>query len=183
MSSGFDFLKNAAVLFVLFGSFLYLGLYFFYEFIIIPKTNLEDIIIDNLVQLTEGALKLLGYELIQYPDELFKNRVGIAGSSGVYIGEPCNGFVLFILFLSFITAFPGSINHKLWFIPIGIILIHFINFLRVCALVLILRSHPDWLSFNHDYTFTIVVYSFVFLLWWIWINKFASLGKRIPAKK
>ncbi len=178
MSSGFDLLRNAVVRFILVGTLFYLGLYFFYEFVIVPKTNLDEIIIDNLVKLTEGALKLFGYELIQYPDELYKNRVGIANSSGVYIGEPCNGFVLFILFLSFIAAFTGPIKHKLWFIPVGIILIHLINFLRVIALVLILRSHPDWLSFNHDYTFTIVVYSFVFLLWWIWINKFADRGKR-----
>lgn len=171
-------LKNATVRFVLIGTFIYLGLYFLYELYIDPHTVLDEWIIESLVRLTEGMLHLFGFETTVYPEQEFLHRVGIAGFQGVFIGEPCNGFALFILFLAFIVAFPGPVKHKLWFIPAGIIAIHLINALRVTALVLIMRKYPDWLSFNHDYTFTIVVYSFVFFLWWIWINKLSPLKKK-----
>jgi exosortase/archaeosortase family protein len=57
---------------------------------------------------------------------------------------------------------------------LGIIIIHFVNVLRITALAIIVKVNPDWLYFNHNYTFTIVVYSFVFLLWWIWAKKYAT---------
>lgn len=176
-------LKNPLVRFVLIGSLLYLSLYFCYEFYINPHTNLDEWIINNLVSIAESILRLFGYSMTQYDPEPYMDRIGIAGSTGVFIGEPCDGFVLFTLFVAFITAFPGPLKHKLWFVPCGILLIHFINALRIIALVLIMRSHPDWLSFNHDYTFTIIVYSFVFLLWWIWINKFSPLSKNTLTAK
>ncbi len=173
--------KNPSVRFVLVGTALYLGLYLLYTFYIHPHTVLDEWIIHNLVQSSESVLKVFGYDLIQYPSTPYHNRLGILGSSGLYIGEPCDGFILFMLFLSFILAFPGPMKHKFWFIPVGIIAIHLINVLRIIALAIIVYYHPDWLSFNHDYTFTVIVYSFVFFLWWIWVNKFAPRKLQQPS--
>lgn len=172
-------LKIPVVRFILVGTVMYLGMYFFYEFYINPNTNIDEYIIDNLVGIGDFVLRSIGYDLTTYEPEPFRNRIGIEGSLGVFIGEPCDGFILFALFLAFIVAYPGALKHKIWFIPLGILLIHLINALRVIALVLIMRKHPQWLSFNHDYTFTIIVYAFVFLLWWVWINKFSSSGKKL----
>jgi hypothetical protein len=30
----------------------------------------------------------------------------------------------------------------------------------------------ELLNFNHDYTFYVVVYGWVFLLWWAWVKYF-----------
>ena len=38
----------------------------------------------------------------------------------------------------------------------------------------------DWFNFNHDYTFYVVVYGWVFLLWAIWVKRFAP--KSVPSK-
>lgn len=176
------FLKKPSLRFILVGSISYLGLFLLYEFYLNPHTFLDEQIINNLVIITEKALKSLSYATIEYSNGALQNRVGVTGSTGLFIGEPCNGFSLFILFLAFIVAFPGPVKHKIWFIPVGILLIHLINALRVIGLVLIVNKNPQWLSFNHDYTFTILVYSFVFLLWWIWINKFSPLSQPAPHK-
>jgi exosortase/archaeosortase family protein len=63
----------------------------------------------------------------------------------------------------------------------GLIIIHFLNVARVVGLALIVHYNEAWLSFNHDYTFTLVVYGVVFGLWWFWINKFsiADSAKKI----
>ena len=100
--------------------------------------------------------------------------VGIDGTLGVWIGDPCNGFSLFALFLIFMITYPGPWKQKLWYIPLGLLAIHLVNVLRIVALTIILDNNSEWLDFNHNYTFNIIVYSFVFFLWYIWAKKFAA---------
>ncbi len=93
---------------------------------------------------------------------------------GIWVGDNCNGFKLFSIFSIFIIAFPGNKLSKLWFVPLGIVVVHLANVVRIIALVLINDLHPNYLDFNHDYTFTIFVYSIIFGLWYIWLNKFST---------
>jgi exosortase/archaeosortase family protein len=103
------------------------------------------------------------------------NHIAIEGTGGVLIGAPCDGIILFTLFSIFVVAFPGSLKHKLWFIPLGILSIHIVNVMRVIALAVIVSIDESWLSFNHDYTFTILTYAWVFTLWVIWVKRFSPL--------
>jgi len=52
--------------------------------------------------------------------------------------------------------------------------------LRVAALCLIARADYDLLNFNHDYTFYVIVYGWVFLLWYVWVKRFGP-GRKIAA--
>ncbi len=96
-------------------------------------------------------------------------------SHGVWIGEPCNGLKLFGVFAVFILAFPGKLTHKIWYIPLGVILLHFINVIRIASLTIISAYNPFLLNFNHNITFQIIVYSIIFLLWYVWTKKFSGL--------
>jgi hypothetical protein len=51
--------------------------------------------------------------------------------------------------------------------------IHLINVLRIAALCIIVTIDYELLNFNHDYTFYVIVYGWVFLLWWIWVKRFS----------
>ena len=168
-------LKNPLFRFVLFASTLYLVWYVLYEFYLKIHTSFDEVVIGNLVFLTKKLLHLLGYKLTSYSDVAYSNVVQIVDSLGVTVGAPCDGIVLLALFTVFIIAFPGSWKHKLWFLPAGLISIHLINVLRIAALAIIVDINPAWLDFNHDYTFTILVYAYVFFLWYIWVNKFSPL--------
>jgi exosortase family protein XrtF len=100
--------------------------------------------------------------------------LGIDGTHGLWIGDPCNGITLFALFTGFVIAYPGPVKRKIWFIPLGLFAIHIVNILRIVALAFITLYAPSYLEFNHTYTFTIIVYSFVFFLWMLWANKFSK---------
>jgi exosortase family protein XrtF len=100
----------------------------------------------------------------------------IAGETMVGVGNPCNGLELFALFAGFIICFPGKFKAKLWFIPLGMIIIHFANVIRTFALALIQLKAPQYLEFNHHYTFTVIVYSIIFLLWMWWVNRYSGLN-------
>ncbi len=163
--------------FLVVGVFLYLSWYSLYEFVLKPHTQLDEWAVENLVWFTEGSLELVGFELWERLPDDAPNKVGIAGTvQPITIGAPCDGIILWALFTVFIIAFPGPIRHKMWYFPVGIILIHLINVARITALAIIMRYHPEQFQFNHDYTFTIVVYSFVFLLWYLWVTKFSPLA-------
>lgn len=171
------FLKNPLLRFLFFGTTAYILWYILYEFVLRSKTHFDEWVVHNIVKGVELFLTSLGYSLISYEDPIWKLHVGIEGSLGVTVGAPCDGIVLFALFAIFIIAFPGPVKHKAWFVPVGIVGIHLLNILRVAALAIIVDINPDWLAFNHDYTFTILVYSAVIGLWYLWIQKYSPLKK------
>jgi exosortase family protein XrtF len=165
--------KNAFARFLLTAGILYLVLYLVYQFIIKRYTLYDQRFIGSIINSTETVLHLLGYKTFKVLQDRDMQVVGIDGSNGVWVGSNCNAITLFSLFAIFIIAYPGNQRHKWWFIPAGIIAIHLLNILRVAALAIIANQSPLYLDFNHTYTFTFLVYGFIFLLWMTWVNKFS----------
>lgn len=164
--------------FLVVGVVLYLSWYSLYELVLKPHTTIDEVVVENLVWFTEGSLHTMGFELWTPQPNDAANKVGIAGTpQPITIGAPCDGIILLVLFIIFIVSFPGPCKHKAWYLPLGILLIHCINVLRITALAIIMRYQPEKFQFNHDYTFTILVYAFVFLLWYIWVSRFSPLAK------
>lgn len=141
-----------------------------YETYLKPATLLDECITENLIVVSEAVVEALGYEplaLFQENDGDFRYRVGIRGGQGVLVGSSCDGVVLFALYAIFILSFPGRWFRKAWYIPAGIAAIHAANILRIISLLMIqLYFGEEALKFNHDYTFTVVVYSIIFALWY-----------------
>jgi exosortase/archaeosortase family protein len=129
----------------------------------------------NIADLTIKFFSLFGVETFM-DIESDHVRVFLSNSdySGVWVGDNCNGFKLFSIFSIFILAFPtNNWRSKLWYIPLGLIIVHLANIIRIMALILINDANPSYLDFNHDYTFTIFVYGIIFGLWWWWLKKYS----------
>ncbi len=152
-----------------FGFVGYLAWYVLYQYFLKDQTQLDEYLIHSLVVSSEAVLRLLGFALYEVTSPDLRWQIGIADSVGLLqVGAPCDGLVLFALFAVFIAAFPGPKRRKLWFIPLGILLIHLANLLRVVSLVIIQYNRPQSLKFNHDYTWTVLIYGFIFWLWYMW---------------
>ncbi|MAY82600.1 MAG: hypothetical protein CMP59_00540 [Flavobacteriales bacterium] len=160
--------NKEAVLFVLKLIGLYLILQGIYDYILTPYTAIDSWLINSIIASSESGLQALGYELMQ--NTYYQYHMGIAGTSGVVIGNPCDGLSLFILYTAFVVVFKGKWWMKLLFIVPGILLIHFLNVARVMGLALIVKYYPDSLDFHHSYTFTLLVYTIIFALWMIRIK-------------
>jgi len=169
----FSFLKNPIVRFLVTFGFFYLAWYLLYELILHPWGKLDSAVINNSIYFSSHLLELFGFVTFTSHSETMRT-MGIDGTHGLWIGDPCNGIALFSLFSFFILAYPGKWKTKLWFIPAGIISIHLINILRITALCIIVYKKPEYLEFNHTYTFTILVTVYVFLLWLLWAKKISS---------
>lgn len=148
---------------------IYLGLQLFYDHILTPYTQVDFWLINSIIDAAEYGLVVLGYDLIP-SNSLYQYHMGIANTTGVVIGNPCDGLSLFILFTAFIAVFKGKWWFKAIFIISGILLIHLLNVIRIIGLAMVVKYYPDTLDFHHSYTFTLFVYSFIFILWMIRIK-------------
>jgi len=149
----------------------------FHEFYLKKHTLFDQYVIHAIVSCAETQLSLVGADLQEMGkwNLPLKRHIAFNGAKVVTVGAPCDGVVLYALFLCFIIAFPGPMKHKLWFAPTGVAFLFWMNTLRIVALAWIAKVDESLLQFNHDYTFTAMVYSFEFLLWMIWVKFFSGV--------
>lgn len=166
--------RDPLVRFLAVAGILFVGWYLLYELVLHPWGALDRAVIDNLIHLSGALLTALGYTLLPEPANAEMIRtIGVQGGHLLWIGDPCNGVSLFAVFALFLITYPGPWRHKLWFIPLGLLSIHLINVVRIAALCIVVSIDYELLNFNHDYTFYVVVYGWVFLLWYLWVKRFA----------
>lgn len=173
--------SNIFLKFIINAGAWYLVLYLIYQFVVKKYTYYDQKFIGTIIESADFVLQNLGYTTFKVLQDRDMQVIGIDGSNGVWVGSNCNAIPLFSLFSVFIFAYPGHQKNKLWYIPLGIILIHLLNIIRVVALAFIANYAPNYLDFNHTYTFTFLVYAFIFGTWVFWINKFSALNNEKQA--
>lgn len=166
--------NNKFLLFLVKAGFLYTLCYVLYEFVIKIYTRIDQYFIRKIINLCTFLLNSIGYKTFASKEVNDFQVFGIDGSNGVWIGGPCNGITLMFLFAIFVVSYPGQLKKKLWFIPLGVLIIYIVNIIRIIILSIIALKAPQYLEFNHTYTFTFITYGIVFLLWMIWVNKFSE---------
>lgn len=58
--------------------------------------------------------------------------------------------------------------NKLWYIPLGCIILTLYNIIRVGSISLLTRDHPERFDEYHDGIFRYIYYTIIFLLWVFW---------------
>lgn len=134
--------------------------------------QLSLVVIDLFLNATAGIMSLLGEEM--EIDHLLR-IVRIKGTSGVTVGEPCIGYEIDAFFLALILSSNGNLTSKIWFSIFGLTLLVFVNLLRIIVLTYLVEINPWLWEVNHKFVFSIVVYSVLFLLWHLWIQKFTKV--------
>lgn len=166
--------RDALVRFLLLALILFVGWQVLYAFVIHPWGVLDHWLIDRLTGHAGILLRILDYELLPEPGGTDR-YIGVQGGSLLWIGDRCDGLSVMVVFMLFILAFPGPGKHKTWFMLAGTLIIHAINALRVAALCIVATIDYELFNFQHDYTFQVIVYGCVVLLWFFWVKRFAPL--------
>jgi len=139
------------------------------------------LVLDGLTHTTHFALELFGYKSTIYFNKVtgFSDILKIdQAAEGVWIGRGCIGRNLMGLFAGFLIIYPGNYRTKLWYIPLGLFFIFFLNVLRIGGLALILLYNPNLMdtSFdNHHDIFNYTVYAIIFIMWYIWITRLSKV--------
>lgn len=158
--------NKALIIFLLRATGIYLCWYILYNGWLYKNGVIDKFLINHLIAITSFVLKAMGF--IVFTEG---RLIGIIDSSGLIVNQPCDGLSLFVLFAGFIIAYPGKIRSKFIFIPLGLLIIDLVNIVRIIALVIIVKYSPQSLEFNHSYTFTLIMYMIIFLMWVWWIRK------------
>lgn len=148
-----------------------------YDLWILPKTSFDESLIHLLVSCSEPILQWFGYVLLPHQSD-WHNTIHIQGSNGVWISSNCDGFALIWVFSAVLFYLPGRWKHKGVYLVLGSLVIEIFNVFRIISLAIIEHHFPQSLAFNHDYTFTVLVYSAVVALWYLWLRKFQFVGKQ-----
>jgi exosortase family protein XrtF len=122
-------------------------------------------------QQTAVVINMFGDEHATIQDSPNAPRVLLNNSAGTVLRvyEGCNGLNVIIVFVAFLVAFGGPLSKMGWFVPAGILVIHFFNLLRVSLLYYVAVHLERYFYFFHKYFFTAILYTVVFALWILWV--------------
>lgn len=162
--------NNELLKFIFAVLFFYLMGLLIYESFLLPHTLLDEWIIHGLVVASEWVIHLFGFSTVAHQTALFYT-IQIHDSVGVWVSPNCDGWMVMWVFLSVWLFLPVDKRWKYPLIPVFCLAIEGVNVLRISSLAVITKYYPQSLAFNHDYTFTILVYGFVIFLWWLGIKK------------
>lgn len=109
--------------------------------------------------------------------------IGVINSNDAYsfinVAPECTSLKQWMHWLFLMLIFPGPWKHKAWYIPLGLVIIEFINVIRVVGITLFMIPFPDKFDFFHDYFFKTLFYFFIFIMWVIWVEKFLHKKEKI----
>jgi len=135
-------------------------------------------ITQNVANGTQKLLNLVGYNVLmqQHTKEVSINVI-VNNKPVARIIEGCNAISIIILYISFIIAFKGSFKNTILFIIGGSLLIYYFNIVRIAVISIAIYEYPVYEKTLHEVVFPLLIYGLTFLLWFIWVKKFASLKK------
>jgi exosortase family protein XrtF len=167
-----DLRKNATFLFLFKAIILYVVWDFFYHYYL-NNTFFAD-------QLSWGALMpaIYAMDLFGYDADFSTTYKAMLIDKFpiVYMANGCNGLDFMGVFMCLVFAYPAKISAKVWFLPIGLVAIHILNNMRIVLLALNVLYWKETFDFNHKFTFILVVYGLIFLLWVTWAKKYTIVA-------
>ncbi len=102
----------------------------------------------------------------------FPNNGYVAITSG------CSGLKQFLQLIVLFVFFPGPWKKKLWYIPLGVFIVHLTNLFRIICLSVIVMELPQYWDFSHDWILRPFFYVVIFGLWWFWNEKIRIVDEK-----
>lgn len=114
-------------------------------------------------------LRFFGFNVSLQPG----NIIAHANGNSVQIIWACTGLKQAYIFFCIIAFYRGPWMKKLWFVPLGLLVVYFFNIFRITFIIAVVEKHPEWFHFLHLYAFKYAFYLIIFLMWVLWEEKFA----------
>lgn len=102
------------------------------------------------------------------PQGVENRLIRFENGRGLLVVEGCSGFKQLLQSAFLFALYPGSARHKLWFVPVALLIVHATNVLRIATLTA--WSGLDWpfWQFMHDYPMRGLYFMVIFALWYGW---------------
>lgn len=141
----------------------------------------------QVYQESKWIIELLGVNVTPFDElriggSLRHNVFYYAENNGyVSVNSSCSGLKQFYQWFFLMILFPGPWKQKIWFIPLGIIIIHGVNVFRIVTMVFVTINLPQYWDFIHDWILRPFFYVVMFTLW-VWWNEKYYLKSRLRKK-
>lgn len=133
---------------------------------------------NHLAQTVLSIVRLLGFDAI-----LLKNNLLVhANLTGITIVTGCSGIKQAFIFTCIILFARGQWKHKLWFIPLGILVCFLVNIIRIATLAIVVKYSHDAFLILHEYVLKYLFYGIIFLMWVIWEEKISKSANKSSKK-
>ena len=130
---------------------------------------------DAFGQFLATTTKFIVCDILGFQGHSYSRVFQIEGTNGIDIKNSCIGLSAMIIFAGLIAVYPGRWKHKLWYIPLGMVLVQCSNIFRLVSLGIMQKySSEAFVQFNHGYTYLIITYTFIFMLVAHWFNTWAD---------
>ena len=103
--------------------------------------------------------------------QVSEKTMTFANGSWISINGSCAGDKQILQFMLLILIYPGNWKHKLWFIPLGMVIIHFTNVLRIVLLSVVSNTRPEWWHLAHNSVLRGLFYVVILALWITWMER------------
>lgn len=158
--------------------FVYLGLTLLYQSYLDYYACTVCMQSDTITQIVSDksavVLRFFGFDFFSIQDPHNPSMFLAEGNNIVsMVNEGCNALSVMIIFLSFVVGLYAKAIQTSLFILSGIGILFVSNIFRVSLLNYIILLHPKYSNLAHDIIFPSIIYGTVFLLWIIWVFKFA----------
>ena len=75
------------------------------------------------------------------------------------------------IWLCLMLTTAGGWWHKMWYIPVGWLLMYGFNILRIVCATMVVAEHPEYFVLAHEYILKYLFYGFMFLMWVLFVEK------------
>ncbi len=174
--------KKYWIRFIISGTLAFIVIYLFYT---VARENeaIDKWYVDTLNEFAKILLagakfitEMFGFEVTTFGKSI--RIVDDFKASNIFLDRGCMGRNVMLGYIVLILVFPGKFIHKLWYIPLGVLIIIFVNMLRISGLAITSYCCPEYSDINHYVIFQIAAYIVIFILWIIWFNRFSPFVKK-----
>lgn len=121
----------------------------------------------HVAEATAAVLRFLGIDLQLQADNVIRHANGQA----VRIVWSCTGIKQAYIFVCIILFYKGPFRRKLWYIPLGLLIVYLFNIFRISAITALIGVRPEWFEFLHEHLFKYMFYALIFGIWVFWEEK------------
>ena len=119
---------------------------------------------DHVARVTAWLLETMGYAISLSADNVVRHDNNVA----VHVVWACTGLKQAYIFVCIIAFYRGTLKNKLWFIPLGLLVVYLFNIFRIVAITALIKENPEWFYILHEHVFKYLFYVIIFGMWILW---------------
>ena len=123
-----------------------------------------NLMADHVAKVTTRMLEIMGYSISLSADNVVRHDNNVA----VHVVWACTGLKQAYIFVCIIAFYRGTLKNKLWFIPLGLLVVYLFNIFRIVSITALIKEHPEWFYILHEHVFKYLFYVIIFGMWIFW---------------